>query len=160
MSNENKKNVEIDTSEKNINKNIALGLVYKPLSMILSYLYIPVVLAYLGDEKYGVWATVLSVLSWISLFDIGIGNGLRNKLAENFKDYDSLKIRKYVSSAYIMLTIIVMALMTATIILFSFVNWESFFKVETNFNDNLTVVMNISVICMCVSFVMEICKSI
>lgn len=155
-----KKNIEIDASEKNINKNIALGLVYKPVSMILSYLYIPVVLAYLGDEKYGVWATVLSVLSWIALFDIGIGNGLRNKLAENFKDYDSLKTRKYVSSAYIMLTAIVMTLMIATVIVFSFVNWKSFFKVEANFEDNLTVVMNISVICMCVSFVMSICKSV
>lgn len=156
----NKKIIKIDTSEKNINKNIALGLVYKPLSMLLSYLYIPVALAYLGDEKYGVWATVLSVLSWISLFDIGIGNGLRNKLAENLKNYDSLKTRKYVSSAYIMLTIIVMILMIVTVSLFSLVNWKSFFKVEANFSDNLTIVMNISIICMCVSFVMEICKSV
>lgn len=156
----NKKIIKIDTSEKNINKNIALGLVYKPLSMLLSYLYIPVALAYLGDEKYGVWATVLSVLSWISLFDIGIGNGLRNKLAENLKNYDSLKTRKYVSSAYIMLTIIVMILMIVTVTLFSFVNWKTFFKVEANFSDNLTIVMNISIICMCVSFVMEICKSV
>lgn len=156
----NKKIIKIDTSEKNINKNIALGLVYKPLSMLLSYLYIPVALAYLGDEKYGVWATVLSVLSWISLFDIGIGNGLRNKLAENLKNYDSLKTRKYVSSAYIMLTIIVMILMIVTVALFSFINWKSFFKVEANFSDNLTIVMNISIICMCVSFVMEICKSV
>lgn len=152
--------IKIDTSEKNINKNIVLGLVYKPLSMLLSYLYIPVALAYLGDEKYGVWATVLSVLSWISLFDIGIGNGLRNKLAENLKNYDSLKTRKYVSSAYIMLTIIVMILMIVTVALFSLVNWKSFFKVEANFSDNLTIVMNISIICMCVSFVMEICKSV
>ena len=156
----NKKIIKIDTSEKNINKNIALGLVYKPLSMLLSYLYIPVALAYLGDEKYGVWATVLSVLSWISLFDIGIGNGLRNKLAENLKNYDSLKTRKYVSSAYIMLTIIVMILMIVTVALFSLINWKSFFKVEANFSDNLTIVMNISIICMCVSFVMEICKSV
>lgn len=156
----NKKIIKIDTSEKNINKNIALGLVYKPLSMLLSYLYIPVALAYLGDKKYGVWATVLSVLSWISLFDIGIGNGLRNKLAENLKNYDSLKTRKYVSSAYIMLTIIVMILMIVTVTLFSFVNWKTFFKVEANFSDNLTIVMNISIICMCVSFVMEICKSV
>lgn len=156
----NKKIIKIDTSEKNINKNIALGLVYKPLSMLLSYLYIPVALAYLGDEKYGVWATVLSVLSWISLFDIGIGNGLRNKLAENLKNYDSLKTRKYVSSAYIMLTIIVMILMIVTVSLFSLVNWKLFFKVEANFSDNLTIVMNISIICMCVSFVMEICKSV
>lgn len=160
MMGRNNKTVKIDTSEKNINKNIALGLIYKPVSMILSYLYIPVVLTYLGDEKYGVWATVLSVLSWIALFDIGIGNGLRNKLAENFKNYDSLKTRKYVSSAYIMLTAIVMALMTVTVLVFSFINWNDFFKVGSDFDDNLTMVMNISVISMCVSFVLSICKSV
>lgn len=160
MKNNEQKKVKVDTSEKNINKNIALGLVYKPISMVLSYLYIPIVLAYLGDEKYGVWATVLSVLSWITLFDIGIGNGLRNKLAENFKDYDSIRTRKYVSSAYIMLTAIVSLLMIITVVLFSFINWDSFFKVGTGFDDNLKVVMIISVICMCMSFVMSICKSI
>lgn len=152
--------VKIDTSEKNINKNIALGLIYKPVSMILSYLYIPVVLAYLGDEKYGVWATVLSVLSWISLFDIGIGNGLRNKLAENFEHYDSEKTRRYVSSAYIMLSVVVGLLMIVVVTIFGFVNWNFFFKVSKDFDDNLKVVMNISVICMCISFVMSICKSI
>lgn len=154
------KKVIIDTSEKNINKNIALGLIYKPVSMILSYLYIPVVLAYLGDEKYGVWATVLSVLSWISLFDIGIGNGLRNKLAENFKHYDSEKTRRYISSAYIMLSGIVFSLMIIAVVIFSFVNWNSFFKVGADFDDNLKMVMEISVVCMCVSFVMSICKSV
>ena len=154
------KKIIIDTSEKNINKNIALGLIYKPVSMILSYLYIPVVLAYLGDEKYGVWATVLSVLSWISLFDIGIGNGLRNKLAENFKHYDGEKTRRYISSAYIMLSSIVFSLMIIIVVIFSFVNWNSFFKVGTDFDDNLKMVMEISVVCMCVSFLMSICKSV
>lgn len=154
------KKIIIDTSEKNINKNIALGLIYKPVSMILSYLYIPVVLAYLGDEKYGVWATVLSVLSWISLFDIGIGNGLRNKLAENFKHYDGEKTRRYISSAYIMLSCIVFSLMIIVVVIFSFVNWNSFFKVGADFNDNLKMVMEISVVCMCASFVLSICKSV
>lgn len=152
--------MKIDTSEKNINRNIVLGLIYKPLSMILSYIYIPVVLSYLGDEKYGVWATVLSVLSWITLFDIGIGNGLRNKLAENFKDYDSEKTRKYVSSAYIMLGLIVLSLMVVAVVVCSFVDWNSFFKVGSGFDDNLRAVMDISIVCMCISFVMSICKSI
>ncbi len=156
----NDKRVIIDASEKNINKNIALGLIYKPVSMILSYLYIPIVLAYLGDEKYGVWATVLSVLSWISLFDIGIGNGLRNKLAENFKHYDGEKTKRYISSAYIMLSGIVFSLMIIVVMIFSFVNWNSFFKVGADFDDNLKMVMEISVVCMCASFVMSICKSV
>ena len=80
---------------------MALSTVYKALSMVISYLYVPVVLAYLGEVKYGVWTTILNVLSWITYFDIGIGHGLRNKLAENLdKEGNEIKCRKYVSSAY------------------------------------------------------------
>lgn len=43
--NENNKNIKIDTSEKNINKNIALGLIYKPISMILG---VPIVTSDVG----------------------------------------------------------------------------------------------------------------
>ena len=88
----------LDISEKNVRKNMALSTVYKALSMVISYLYVPVVLAYLGEVKYGVWTTILNVLSWITYFDIGIGHGLRNKLAENLdKEGNEIKCRKYVS---------------------------------------------------------------
>lgn len=53
----------LDISEKNVRKNMALSTVYKALSMFISYLYVPVVLAYLGEVKYGVWTTILNVLS-------------------------------------------------------------------------------------------------
>lgn len=63
----------LDISEKNVRKNMALSTVYKALSMFISYLYVPVVLAYLGEVKYGVWTTILNVLSsiiWQSVSDI------------------------------------------------------------------------------------------
>lgn len=78
---------------------------------------------------------MLSVLSWISLFDIGIGNGLRNKLAENLKNYDSLKTRKYVSSAYIMLTIIVMILMIVTV---SFIKFSTYIFISILYSYDIT----------------------
>lgn len=155
--------MKIDLSEKNINKNIVLGVAYKPISMLLSYIYVPVALSFLGEEKYGVWATILSVLSWISLFDIGIGNGLRNKLAECFtnnNDDDEHSVKKYVSSAYIMLAIIVFSAMALFIVVFSFINWNVFFKVGKDFEDNLRLVMILSTVFMCISFVLSICKSI
>ncbi len=153
--------MKIDLSEKNINKNIVLSAAYKPISMLLSYIYVPVALSFLGEEKYGVWATILSVLSWISLFDVGIGNGLRNKLAECFTNNDDEhSVKKYVSSAYIMLAIIVFSAMALFIVVFSFINWNVFFKVGKDFEDNLRLVMILSTVFMCISFVLSICKSI
>ena len=68
--------------DKSLKKNISILLLLKPLSMVLSYVYIPIVLNFLGEEKYGVWVTLLSIISWVNYFDIGIGNGVRNKVTE------------------------------------------------------------------------------
>lgn len=66
----------------NLGRSMSRAMVYKGVSMVLSLVYVPIVLNYLGDYKYGVWASILSILSWISYFDLGIGNGLRNRLSE------------------------------------------------------------------------------
>ena len=70
-----------DYSSRNIKKNSRLLALYKVISMVLSLVYAPIVLGYLGTGLYGIWATVLNVVSWVNYFDIGISNGLRNKLS-------------------------------------------------------------------------------
>ena len=152
----------LDISEKNVRKNMALSTVYRALSMVISYLYVPEVLAYLGEVKYGVWTTILNVLSWITYFDIGIGHGLRNKLAENLdKEGNEIKCRKYVSSAYFTFGIIVLCAMCVFSIGAIFVNWNGIFGVSKDkVGDNLTCLMCISVIFMCINFLLSLCKSI
>ena len=152
----------IDLSEKQVKKNMILGTVYKGLSMIVSYLYVPLVLFYLGEFKYGVWTTILNVLSWITYFDVGIGNGLRNKLAESLAkqgEDNEIKTRKYVSSAYIMLAIIVLGAILVGCVLAGIINWESVFGIKT-FNENLKIIMGISILLVGINFWLSLCKSI
>ena len=153
---------KIDLSEKQVRKNMILGTLYKGISMVISYLYVPIILFYLGEIKYGVWTTILNVLSWISYFDIGIGNGLRNKLAENLvnnsiesKNY----IRKYISSAYIMLAIIILSIILIGCILANFINWERLFGVKI-FDENLKLIMQFSIFFVGINFWLSLCKSI
>ena len=68
----------------NILKHIGITALTRPISMLLLFIQIRFMVAYLGDEKYGIWATLLSIMSWISSCDMGVGNGLRNKLGEAF----------------------------------------------------------------------------
>lgn len=152
--------VIVDLSDKNVKKNMVLGTIYKAVSMILSYLYVPIVLMCLGEVKYGVWTTILNVVSWISYFDIGIGNGLRNKLAENFgENNEKEKCRSYVSSAYIILSGMIGAVTLLALIISSFVDWKAVFNAKS-LNDNVSFVMQISIAFMALSFVLSICKSI
>ena len=71
-------------------------MLMKPVSMVLNLIYTPLVLGYLGDIKYGIWAIILNIISWINYFDVGIGNGLRNKLSEKISLNDHEGANKYV----------------------------------------------------------------
>lgn len=93
-------------NDKEIQKNISISFFMKPLSMLLTLLYMPIALAYLGTERYGVWTIVLDVLAWIAYFDIGIGNGLRNKLAESYSLGKDDACKRYISTAYVVSAVI------------------------------------------------------
>lgn len=145
-------------NNSSIVKNMAISTICKPISMIVSYLYVPIVLNYLGVEKYGVWATILTILSWIGYFDIGIGNGLRNRLTESLSKKDG-QSRKLVSSAYAFITLIMTAASLVFSVVASFTNWNRVFGVN-NIHENLTAIVIISVCFMALNFVLSICKNV
>ena len=97
----------MDAADRSGIKNILL----KPVSMILTLVYTPMLLSYLGDEKYGVWATLLSIITWISYCDIGIGDGLRILLTKELTKEKYEEAKKSVSTAYIILTAIAVVLL-------------------------------------------------
>ena len=55
---------------------------------------------YLGAEQFGVWATMLTLVTWVMIFDLGVGNGLKNKIAENIAIKQMNKAQSYVSTAH------------------------------------------------------------
>lgn len=153
------KNNKHRLSQSSLTTHMAISGVCKPLSMIISYIYVPIVLNYLGVEKYGVWATILTILSWIGYFDIGIGNGLRNKLTEAIANKETDRSRKLVSSAYAFIAVVMFAVTIIFCIAAIFVDWNRVFGVQ-NFTENLTAIVSISVIFVAVNFVLSICKNV
>lgn len=89
-----------------LKKQLSLGLIFKILSMGLSYISIPLFLKFLGKQDYGLWMTIFSIVSWIYTFDLGIGNGLRNKLSESFAKKDYINAKEYITTGYVILSII------------------------------------------------------
>lgn len=89
-----------------VNKNIIASFFIKGVSIVVGFLMVRITLDYLDQTKYGIWLTMSSFLTWFTFFGIGLGNGLRNKLAEALavKDYHLGKI--YVSTTYAILSLI------------------------------------------------------
>ncbi|WP_288759805.1 hypothetical protein [uncultured Veillonella sp.] len=86
-----------------VRKNIILSVVFKGLSVGLSLLLLPLTVNYLSKVEYGIWVTLLGVLSWVNYLDIGIGPGLRNKLTESVSLGDMKAFRSYLSSGIAMI---------------------------------------------------------
>ncbi|NQU35366.1 MAG: polysaccharide biosynthesis protein [Bacteroidetes bacterium] len=106
-----------------IKKNIIASFGLKGFSILVGFLLVPLTLNYLSPLKYGIWLTLSSIIGWFGFFDIGLGNGLRNKLAEAFalKDYKLSKI--YISTTYAALSIIIGSVYVLFFIMNSYLNW-------------------------------------
>ncbi len=87
---------------------------------------------YLGAERYGLWATISSVLALLAFADLGLGNGLVNVIAEAHGRDDQNAIRKAVSTATFMLAGIAVLLLLAFALVYPHVPWPRFFNVTSD----------------------------
>lgn len=83
---------------KNIKKNIVYSFLLKIFSIGISFILLPLTVHYLTKVEYGVWVTLFTVMNWINFLDMGLGLGLRNKLAEAVSKNDVYEIRIYLST--------------------------------------------------------------
>lgn len=84
---------------------------------------VPITIKYLGENQYGIWLTLSSVFMWLGNLDFGIGNGLRNKLAESFAKEDYQSAKKYLSTAYAVFAIGIFASLLIYLAIHPFINW-------------------------------------
>ena len=144
---------------KNVKKNIGLNILMKPVAMILSFVYVPLALSYLGDERYGVWATISSFVSWLSLCDIGIGNGLKNNLSVSIAEGDKKRSKKLVSTAYVVIgSIVAICAILYTIIAIK-VNVAKLLNISVD-GDNINLALWICVAFVCLNFVIQIVSTV
>jgi len=111
-------------------KNIIASLTLKGTSILISLVLVPLTINYLSPSRYGVWITLTSVIAWFNFFDIGLGNGLRNKFAIAKAEGNDELARVYVSTTYAILTIISIALFGVFIIANHFLNWNRILNVS------------------------------
>ncbi|MBN1112685.1 MAG: oligosaccharide flippase family protein [Bacteroidales bacterium] len=100
-------------------KNILISFIVKGASIGIGLLFVPLLLNYLDAERYGIWLTLSSVIGWFSFFDVGLGNGLRNRLAEAFATNNKELAKKLVSTTYAVMGI----LLSILIIIFIGINF-------------------------------------
>jgi len=145
----------------NVSKNIIFLMLVRGLTMVTSFFLVRVTYEFLGDKAvYGVWLTILSVLSWINYFDVGLGNGLRNKLAESLSNGNEDEAKEYVSTSYIILGFFVFVLMIIYSLISKFINWNRIFNINVVTENKLNIVLFILIIGYLLRFLLSLIKSV
>lgn len=118
-------------------KNIIASFGIKGVSIIIGFVKVPIILSYLNVEKYGVWLTIASIVDWVNYFDLGIGNGLRNKFTEALALNDTEKAKKLVSTAYYYVSLLVLGFSIIIIPTIFFLDWQKILNITTIQNHDL-----------------------
>lgn len=137
-------------------QNIVTSLFIKCISIAISFILIPLSLNYLNPVKYGVWLTIMSVVGWFGFFDLGLGNGLRNKLAEALAKNDTEKARMYISTSYAIMTIIIGIVYSVFVISFPYINWSFILNTPVELSSEINQLIFIVFTFFCFQFIIKL----
>lgn len=136
-------------------KNILASIILKGIDSLVYLLLVPVTLGYLNSYEYGIWLTLNSILMWINSFDIGLGNGMRNRLAEAVAKNDYTLGRIYVSTTFFMLIFLMGGLILVGTLFEPFINWYDILNTTPNQVSHLKEIVYVSFLIFCLNFIFK-----
>lgn len=136
--------------------NIAASFLIKGWSAVVVLLLVPATLHCLGEYQNGIWLTISSLLLWIDNMDIGLGNGLRNKVAEYMAHDETERTRRLISSTFAMLTCIIIPVLLILLLLIAASDPYGVLNAEPSKVSHLDQVLMVTVTLVCTSFIFKL----
>lgn len=155
-----KKFIGTDSRSKKMYKNTVAMIGIRGISMILTLISAPIMLHHVDRADYGVLLTLTSIVGWVGYMDVGLGNGLRNKLPEFLAKGDFYSAKKIVSSCYVTLAIYVALIIVIFLLVSPFVDWLGVLNSPTSDAGEIQGLTNIVFISFCIQFLFGLINSI
>ena len=106
-------------------------LAVKGVSTLAGFVAIPLTAKYLETERFGLWLILGSLLTWISIADLGLANSLTNALAISDAKEDKQIAKEAVSSAFYLMLFIALILFILFLIIYPSISWERVFNIKS-----------------------------
>lgn len=137
-----------------LKRNISTSLIIRGMALIFGFFSYPIYRSYFNDNAVlGVWLSVLSIMAMIISFDLGLGNGLKNKIIKYIVNGDKEKQRELISSTYLSTSAIsLLVLLILTPIVF-FSNLNAFFQIDESVIS--PTILKLSTFLVCLSICLE-----
>ena len=141
-------------------KHIIYLIITYSFNFILILLLVPVSLRCLTSSEYGIWLTLTSITAWFVSLDFGIGNGLRNKLAEALAAEDLELGKIYTSTAYAYLTLFFGFLYLIFLFIHPHLNWIRIFNASAELGNTLPTLVLIVFSLFFLNFILKLVTAI
>ncbi|TKK70327.1 polysaccharide biosynthesis protein [Ilyomonas limi] len=141
-------------------KNILISFLVKGISIAISFILVPLTISYVNASQYGIWLTLSSIIAWVSFFDIGFTQGLRNKFGAAKAHSNILLARIYVSTTYCCLALIFSILWIFLISINQVINWHSLLNIPAAMEGEVSRLATIVFSYFCFQFVFRIINTI
>jgi O-antigen/teichoic acid export membrane protein len=116
-------------------RRITLTAIASSLSKIISIatilISVPLTLRYLGPERFGMWATISSLSTFLAFADLGIGNGMLTAIATAHGRKDHAAIRGYISSGFYLLSAISIVLLCIFSLVYQILPLNNIFNIKS-----------------------------
>lgn len=139
-----------------LKKNVAASFFIKGWAGVVQLLLVPVTLLCLGTYNNGLWMIVVSLLLWIDNMDLGMGNGLRNKVAEYIAKNDIEKTRCCISTAFFAIFFLMLAIAVIMSVIIYFVDINALLNIDTRHCLEFKDILILSFFVTCVTFIFKL----
>jgi O-antigen/teichoic acid export membrane protein len=109
----------------------ATAVIAKMVAAVTALSVVPLTIGHLGPERYGLWASLFSMLAWLSLTDLGLSNGLMAVLTQALARQRRDLARDYVATAFWGLAAIACVVGVASAIAVGLVDWATLMNIHS-----------------------------
>ena len=107
------------------------SIFHKAVTIFTGLISIPLTVNYLGEERFGLWMTITSIIALLTFADLGLGNGLVNAIAKSEGKADKNYAQKAIASTFFILLAITLFLSIIFISIYPIVEWYKVFNVQS-----------------------------
>ena len=171
--------LDVSVNEANVTtkltfSNLSGSVIIKALALLIGLFTYPLYIKYFsnltpimgvnnvettyGSIALGAWLVILQILSWILTFDIGIGNGLKNKVVTALNENRREDVRKYISCAYITNLVIIIFVLVVGVHVIDSINFNTLLNISEQVVSvkTLQLAFTLAFISICLEFFLKI----
>lgn len=108
-----------------------LTILFRGFSTAVNLATLPIMSKYLGVERFGLWLIFSTLITWVTVFDLGLANSLTNEIAISDGKEDRERARIATSNAIFLMLGITIIISIVFLLTYPRISWPSLFNVTS-----------------------------